>query len=100
LYFQGFWPNLCDIKNTRGFGFMDLPEEKTALQNSFADWLAGTDGGAFECKADGYHFTVIRVRKNEDFDYLYCQRQYHRAGIERGDGFDYAGIYCLRDGLV
>jgi hypothetical protein len=43
---------------------------------------------------------VIRVRKNEDFDYLYCQRQYHRAGIERGDGFDYAGIYCLRDGLV
>jgi hypothetical protein len=83
-----------------GFYFMGLPEEKATLQNSFADWLAVADGSAFECKADSYHITVIRVRKNEDFDYLYCQRQYHGAGIEREDKFDYAGIYCKRDGLA
>ena len=62
------------------------------------DWLAGT--GPFVCKVNGYHNTVIRVRKNADFDYLYIQRQYHSVGIERGDKFEYAGIYCRRDGLV
>ena len=75
---------------------MATPEEKTALQESFSDWLAGTDSGAFE----SYRITVIRVRKNEDFDYLYCQRQYHSTGIERGDKFEYAGLYCRRDGQV
>jgi len=79
---------------------MVSPEEKTALRGRFEDWLAGADGGAFECKADSYRITVIRVRKNESFDYLYCQRLYHGGGIERGDKFDYAGIYCKRDGLV
>jgi len=85
---------------------MGLPEERTEPQGRFADWLAedrlpaGADGGAFTCKASGYHITVIRVRKNDDFDYLYCQRQYNGAGIERGDKFDYVGIYCKRDGLL
>ena len=76
------------------------PEEKTVLQSRFADWLTGTGSDAFDCNADGYHITLIRVRKNEDFDYLYCQRQYRGGGIERGDKFEYAGIYCKRDGLV
>jgi len=85
---------------------MGLPEERTKLQGRFADWLAegrlsaGTDGGDFTCKAGGYHITVIQVRKNDDFDYLYCQRQYNGAGIERGDKFDYVGIYCKRDGFL
>ena len=79
---------------------MLTPEEKTALRGRFTSWLAGTDGGAFECGADGYHITLIRVRKNGDFDYLYCQRQYRGGGIERRDKFEYAGIYCKRDGLV
>lgn len=79
---------------------MGLSEEKSTFSSMFTDWLTVADGSAFECKADSYHTTVIRVRKNEDFDYLYCQRQYHGAGIERGDKFDYAGIYCKRDGLA
>jgi hypothetical protein len=105
LVFTGVSANLCHIKIQGGFYFMGLSEEKTAMQGRFSDWLAEgrlpdvADGGAFECTAGSYHITVIRVRKNRDFDYLYCQRQYHGAGIERGDKFDYAGIYCKRDGL-
>ena len=67
---------------------------------AFLEWLSGTDGSAFPCKADSYHITLIRVQKNADFDYLYCQRQYKGAGIERGDNFEYAGIYCKHGGLV
>ena len=85
---------------------MSLPEEKNVLEGRFRAWLAegrlpsGPDGGAFECGVSGYHTTVIRVRKAEDFDYLYCQRQYRGTSIERGDKFEYAGIYCKRDGRV
>ena len=79
---------------------MGLPEEKAVLQGRFADWLAGADTRAFTCQTDSYHVTVIRVRKSEDFDYLYCQRHYNGNGIEREDKFGYVGIYCKRDGLV
>ena len=79
---------------------MSLPEEKNALAGRFISWLSEPDGGAFECGVGGYHTTVIRVRKTEDFDYLYCQRQYRGTSIERGDKFEYAGIYCKRDGRV
>ena len=79
---------------------MNTPEEKTTPSDSFAEWLASTDGGAFACKVGSYHFTLIRVQKNADFDYLYCQRKYKGTGIEQGENFDYAGIYCKRDGLL
>jgi len=71
---------------------MATPETKTAFQ----EWLAGADGGAFQFREN----TLIRVQKNTDFDYLYHQRHYNGTGIERGDKFEYAGIYCKRDGLV
>lgn len=74
-------------------------QEKTA-GSRFREWLVTPDGSAFVCKADSYHITLIRVQKNADFDYLYCQRLYRDAGIERGDKFEYAGIHCKRDGLV
>jgi len=40
---------------------MGTPEEKAALSGRFMEWLAGNDGCAFECKADGYHCMLIRV---------------------------------------
>ena len=79
---------------------MLTPEEKTALQGEFQTWLAGTDSNAFHCKLNSFHVTLIRVFKNMDFDYLYCQRQYHSTGIERGAKFEYAGVYCKRDGIL
>ena len=56
--------------------------------------------GPFEYKAGGYHNTLLRVRKNADFDYLYIQRQYHDSGIKRDDNFEYAGIFCKRNGRI
>ena len=76
------------------------PEETNALQDRFADWLATTDDIAFECKAGSFYVTVIRMQKNDDFDYLYNQRKYGGAGIERNTKFDYAGVYCKRDRQV
>jgi len=76
---------------------MSTPEEKTVLCGRFAEWLAEVDGDDFQCVAGGYHLTMIRVRKNADFDYLYFQRRYQGAAIERGNEFKYAGIYCKRD---
>jgi len=61
-------------------------------------WLY--EQGPFECQAGGYHNTLIRVRKNADFDYLYIQRQYHSTGIKRGDDFEYAGVFCKRNGRI
>jgi len=70
----------------------------TGTRGILADWLAGT--GPFMCKAKGYNFTLMRVRKNADFDYLYTQRQYNGTGIVRDTKFEYAGIYFRRNGLV
>jgi hypothetical protein len=71
-------------------------EEKAAPGADFSRWLAGV----FEYEAGGYHYTLIRVPKNADFDYLYCQRQYNGTGIKRGDNFGFAGAYCKRDGKI
>ena len=79
---------------------MLTPEEKAALQGEFQNWLAGTDCGAFHCKVRSFNVTLIRVAKNEDFDYIYCQRQYHSTGLERGAKFEYVGVYCKRDGIL
>ena len=68
--------------------------------HSFGAWLKAEDGSAFECKLGYDCLTVIRVRKNDDFDYLYSLRRYHGTGIERRDKFEYSGIYCNRDGVV
>jgi len=70
----------------------------TGSRGVISDWLTGT--GPFMCKMKGNHFTLMRVRKNENFDYLYIQRQYNGTGIERGDKFEYVGVYCRRNGLV
>ena len=56
--------------------------------------------GPFECQTGVYHNTLIRVRKNVDFDYLYIQRQYNGTGIKRDDNFEYAGVFCKRNGRI
>ena len=76
-------------------------EENTAITEScgvLMGWLNRL--GPFEYQTDGCHNTLIRVRKNADFDYLYLQRLYNRAGIKRDNGFEYAGIFCKRNGRI
>ena len=70
------------------------------IQNQFHEWLAGPEGGAFKFQTNNDHYTLIRARKNADFDYLYGLGTYDYDGIERSGNFEYAGIYCKRDGMV
>jgi hypothetical protein len=79
---------------------MALQQDKTDLQGHFLAWLGQPEAGTFCRKAGGYFYTVIKVRKNEDFDYIYYQRQYNGDGIERGDDFGYGGILRKRDGRL
>ena len=77
------------------------PDTNTGtLPERFAAWLSGPSGEPFAFYENSYHYTLIRVPRNGDFDYLYCQRNYHGSGIERGDKFEYVGIYCKADGGV
>jgi hypothetical protein len=75
-----------------------LVTSSTGSRGILADWLAGA--GPYMCKVKGLNFIIIRLRKNADFDYLYTQRQYNNDHIERGNKFEYAGLYCRRNGLV
>ena len=70
------------------------------LKTVFMGWLASAYSGGFEFATDDDHYTIIRVRKNEDFDYLYAQQQCSENGIERNENFKYTGIYCKLDGLL
>ena len=40
----------------------------------------------------GTTYYFVRVQKNEDFDYLYCQRQYSGKGLARGGTFKYLSL--------
>ena len=71
-----------------------------AIQEQFRAWLAKPNGDAFTFQDNNDHYTLIRVRKNAGFDYLYSLGTYKRGGIERSGNFEYAGIYSRRDGLV
>ena len=46
------------------------------MNKDFLSWLghAGSHTCMIENAGTTYYF--VRVQKNEDFDYLYCQRQY------------------------
>jgi hypothetical protein len=74
-----------------------MPDPK---QEQFRAWLAKPNGDAFTFQENNDHYTLIRVLKNAGFDYLYILGTYKRGGIERSGNFEYAGIYCRRDGMV
>jgi len=67
-----------------------------------ASWLASDDKGPM-CFVDEIGFPVILIKlpKNPGIDYLFCQKHYHKDdALTRDRNFEYAGIYCKRDGLV
>jgi hypothetical protein len=58
---------------------------------NFNTWLKSTDNTVFEAISMNYFIQIIKIRKNEDFDYLYCQRIYLAAGVQRSGKFEYSG---------
>jgi len=70
------------------------------IKARFAEWLKSPDVKSFIFPDGGSHNFVIRVKKDKDFDYLYCQTDYRGEGIQRDEKFNYAGLYCKGDGLI
>lgn len=70
------------------------------MNDTFTSWLASGDTGLCHFKESGYNYNIIRVEKDADFDYLFCQRQFHEKGMTRDSAFKYVAVYCRRDGLL
>lgn len=70
------------------------------MNDLLSSWLASGDAGPCCFQEKGYHHVIIRVEKNADFEYLFCQRWYNKEGLVRDSTFKYAGIYCRKDGLL
>ena len=68
------------------------------MNKDFLSWLGHAGSHTCMIQNAGTTYYFVRVQKNEDFDYLYCQRQYSGKGLARGGTFKYAGIFCRRDG--
>jgi len=70
------------------------------LHQQFKAWLKGPGAGTFTFQKHEMNYVVIKAQKNADFDYLYTQHNYRCSSIKYRDKFEYAGIYCRRDGLL
>ena len=82
----------------QGAELVTLDMDFATLPERFAVWLATLETEPFAFREGGYHCTLLRVPKSPGFEYLYSQRHYHGSAIQRGENFEYAGIYCTGDG--
>ena len=87
------------VRTARDMGaeVITLDMEPSTLPRRFTAWLASQRPDPFFYQEFNMHYTIVRVPKTADFDYLYCQKNYSEQGIRRGENFEYAGIYCKRD---
>lgn len=70
------------------------------MNDIFASWLASGDMGQCCFQKKGNYYIFIRLSKNPDFDCLFCHRRNDKRGLTRGSSFEYAGIYCKKDGQI
>ena len=70
------------------------------MNDLFSSWLSSGDAGPCCFQEGGHAYIVVRIEKNADFEYLFCQQLYHKEDLSRGGAFKYAGIYCRKDGLL
>lgn len=71
------------------------------MQNELMQWLASDlpePVKYFQKQRES--FAILRVSIAPEFDYLYEQSHYYREAIQRGEAFEYAGIYCRKDGKL
>lgn len=71
------------------------------MQNELMQWLASDLPEPVKCfQKQRECFAILRVSIAPAFDYLYEQSHYHGEAIQRGEAFEYAGIYCRKDGKL
>ena len=69
-------------------------------KEEFEQWLHGDCYKPLTYQDRSTYITHLKVPRDEHFDYLYCQKNYRGAALERNNGFEYTGIYCKQDGLI
>ncbi len=70
------------------------------MNDQFSNWLFSNDTAPCCLQGRGWNYLLIRVEKNADFEYLFYQTLYDTEGLVRDENFNYAGIYCQKDGLL
>ncbi|HCA28086.1 MAG TPA: hypothetical protein DEP23_00150 [Ruminococcaceae bacterium] len=68
--------------------------------DEFIKWLQDENYRPLLFTQGDTHHALLKVPKNEQFDYLYSQYNYRKYNIERNANFEYAGVYCRQDGLI
>lgn len=74
--------------------------EHANMNDLFSDWLSSGSAGPCCIQGRRCNYILIRVEKNADFEYLYCQEQYGGIRSISNEKFEFAGIYCRKDGLL
>ncbi len=70
------------------------------MSTLFQQWLSSRDKGLLRLAFARETYFFLRAERRPGFDYLYCQRCYRDDGLQRGNKFEYVGIYCAADGLI
>lgn len=74
--------------------------EHANMNDRFSDWLSSNSTSPCCFQGKGCNYILIRVEKNADFEYLYCQKRFDKGDSIQNERFEFAGIYCRKDGLL
>ena len=69
-------------------------------ETRFANWLKSDEMIIHLENNFGRFSTFVKLAKNKDVDYLFCMENHNDNTLTREKSFQYAGIYCKRDGLI
>lgn len=70
------------------------------MNNIFTNWLASENKSPLFLKENSYKYIILKLEKNKDFDYLYCQKRWNNSSAAYREPFIYVGIYCKRNNLL
>ena len=70
------------------------------MNQVFMNWLASSGAEPFFFKGRYGIQTVIKIKKNDNFYYLFCQENYHQEPVSKDYKFEYAGLYCIKDSQI
>ncbi len=69
-------------------------------KEEFMKWLNEPNSQPLSLKQFGSCYTYLKAPQNDDFSYLYYQRNYRTDTLIRNDDFIYTGIYYKENGLI
>ena len=63
------------------------------MNEALMQWLTSENSSTFYSDSEKQQLLLIRVPKNEAFDYLYYLHVFSESPLKRGDSLKYAGLY-------